>query len=448
MENRLRKPFIFIVYQGFEAELAESLQHLLESWGYQAFQCRQGDRVGEAFRSELRENIRKSDLVIFLISREFRWSPYCQAEAGTAMALEKPCIPILIPPSEREEAGFTVAPVVEGIQPIRASDRNFISSLQSEIIKLLSRSKESMTKLIANLLYLQETQLSGFAIHDVKKEASNRDDVRAKIQTIHEDYLLSQPKQAISRVWSTLGDPDCRASIVGNVKKFLLGEEKTVVLTFIGVSLKYSLHLITDALQEVEESRADVSIPKKTLQIRLVHMHEQSHILHALKDHRDIESIRESFGKQWPVTKAKWKAWCGAEIEFMEPALYRIDYIPPRVGIMLEVGKESFLYAGRCAFKQTDPHLPIFNLDVGENEYLFYSKNASTVPNDANCKAIDEFKASFNAYREVRNNTRDYTNMGVRHVDRSTSTVFRSVEKSDGSHVYQRNCDCIRTAHR
>jgi hypothetical protein len=105
VDKPLRKPFIFIVYQDFEHKLAANLQRLFETWGYEAFQCRQGDRDGEAYRRELRENIRKSDLVLFLLSREFRWSSYCQAEAGTAMALEKPYIPIIIFPATPEEVG-------------------------------------------------------------------------------------------------------------------------------------------------------------------------------------------------------------------------------------------------------------------------------------------------------------------------------------------------------
>jgi TIR domain len=404
MDNRLRKPYIFIAYQNFEHELAKNLQTLLETWGYEVFQCRQDHRDGEAYRKELRQNIRKSDLVIFLLSREFRWSAYCQAEAGTTMALEKPFIPILIPPADSDEVLKEIAPVLEGSQFLTATNADFISRLQMQIVETLAKSKESLAELISKLQNLQETELSGLTIHDIKKEIKDRECVYSTIQKIDESYRLSQPKKTISRTWSTLGDPACRASIVGNIEKLLRGDDKRVTLTFIGVSLKFSLHLITDALQGLDANNEGVSLPKKTLNINLVHMHDQSHILHALGDKRDIDSIGESFGKEWPTTKSTWKSLCGKAIEFVEPAVYRIDYIPPRVGIMLETGSQSLLYAGRCAFKQTDPRSHIFNLDVGENEYLFYS-SSGTDGDDPNYKAIKEFKASFNAYKEIQNNS-------------------------------------------
>jgi hypothetical protein len=429
VDKPLRKPFIFIVYQDFEHKLAYNLQRLLEIWGYEAFQCRQGDRDGEAFRRELRENIRKSDLVLFLLSREFRWSAYCQAEAGTAMALEKSYIPIIISPATPEEVGKEIAPVLEGSQFLFALDPDFISLLQSQILRILGRSKESLTKLISKLQHLQEIELSAPAIHDVGEETESRQRVLSSIQTIDENYRLSRPKKAVTSSWSTLGDPACKASIIGNIKNLLKGEDNKVALTLVGVSLKFSLHFITTALEELHVECAKAPPPRKTLSISLIHMHDQSHILHALGDQRDISSIRDSFGTDWATTKKAWKSLCGETIELFEPAVYRIDYIPPRVGIMLEAGDRSFLYAGRCAFKQTDSHSHFFNLDVGENEYLFYSKNWATKSDDTSLKAIAEFKAAFNAYREMHNN------LGITPIWESRPWIYRlllAIEELEG----------------
>jgi hypothetical protein len=405
MDSMMRKPFIFIVYKDFEHKLAYHLQLLLESWGYEAFQCRQGERDGEAFRRELRQNLRKSDLVLFLLSREFRWSPYCQAEAGTAMALEKPYIPIIISPADEKEAGQEIAPVLEGSQYLFASAPDFIASLQQQIVTTLANRKENLSELISKLQHLRDAELSGPTIHDVKIEKDRRGLVYSAIHNIEESYQLSQPKKTVVSAWSTLGDPACRASVIGNIKKLLKGTDKNVTLIFTGVSLKFSLHLITDALRGLNASGKEPPLPEKTLNISLVHMHDQSHILHALGDERDMTSIRESFGKEWMKTWSAWKSLCGEAIEFDKPVVYRIDYIPPRVGLLLEGGDQSFLYAGRCAFKQTDFRSHFFNLDVGENEYLFYSKNAETKGDDPSFKAIEEFKASFNAYKEIQNNS-------------------------------------------
>jgi len=405
MENHPRKPLIFIVYQNFEYTLAAALQTLLETWGYKAFQCRQDERDGEAFRKELRENIRTSDLVLFLLSREFRWSPYCQAEAGTAMALEKPCIPILIPPATHKEISEEIAPVLDGLQCISATDPEFISLLQARIAERLAKSNESLKGLVSRLQQLQETELSGLAIHDVHKERQSQSGVESAIKSIEKKYRLSQPKKTISSIWPSLSDPDCRASVIGNIENSLKSSSKKVNLTVLGVSLKYSLDLISTALEELHFESDGSALPRKTLLISLVHMDDQSHILHALGDVKDIKAIRTSFGASWPETKSKWKTYCGESIDWAEPVLYRIDYIPPRVGILLETGDQSILYAGRCAFKQVGLGLPIFNLDVGENEYLFYRKDKSTKAEDPNYKAVEEFRASFNAYKEIQYNS-------------------------------------------
>lgn len=405
MYNRERKPLIFIVYQDFEYELAYNLQLLLESWGYEAFQCRRDDRDAENFRKELREKFCKSDLVLFLLSREFRWSAYCQAEAGTAMALEKPFIPIIIPPANHDEVRKEIAPVLDGSQYLLATDREFVSLLQARIIKKLAGSKERLAQLILKLQGLQDSELSGLAISDVAEENRKKADVYSAIQKIGENYRLSQPMRTRLSAWSTLGDPSCKASIIGNIQRLLKGSDESVTLTFMGVSLKFSLPLITDALTELRTNVRDASIPKKTLNIRLTHMHDQSHILHALGDERDIQAIRDSFGTGWADTKKTWKSLCGSEIEFVEPVVHRIDYIPPRVGLLLEGRDESFLYAGRCAFKQTHNTAKFFTLDVGENEYLFYSTKSGTKSDDSSRKAIEEFKATFHAYSAMRNNS-------------------------------------------
>jgi len=70
-----RKPFIFIVYQDAEFDLANALKSLFECWGYDAFHCRQEERDSFFWKGELRVNIRKCDLVVLLLSTQIIHSP-------------------------------------------------------------------------------------------------------------------------------------------------------------------------------------------------------------------------------------------------------------------------------------------------------------------------------------------------------------------------------------
>lgn len=254
MQEAHRKPFIFIVYQNSEHTLAVGLQRLFEEWGYNVFQCRQGDRDGQAYRAELRENLRKSDVAVILLSREFQWSPYCQTEAGTVMALEKPYVPVLVPPARREDVGNEIAPVLEGVQLLYAADPNFISLLQAAVAKAIGRSKDSLKKLISRLQEIERSELSDFAPTNVEEDDAKRAYVHASIRDIESRYRLSQPKKRLLSLWPSLADSACKTSIVGNMTNCLGEEDDETVFTFAGVSLKYSLHLISDALEAFSKS--------------------------------------------------------------------------------------------------------------------------------------------------------------------------------------------------
>jgi hypothetical protein len=415
MELRSRKPFIFIVYQDFEHELAYHLQKLLEIWGYEAFQCRQQDRDDEFYRRELREKFRRCDLVILLLSREFRWSPYCQAEAGTTMALDKPFIPVIVPPATRDEIQKDkIAPVLEGAQFISAKNPKFPSLLKAQIVAELRESRARMDRLVSELRDIRGFNLPAEQTRDLHQEELGQQHVLSSIAKIDEKYRLLQPKRAALSFWPSLSDQSCRSSVIGNIKKLLAHEGEDVALTFVGVSLKYSLYMITDALREFHAENSVTPSPSKTLRITLIYMDSASHILHAFADERDIDAIRTSFGINWPAIKEEWKDLCAGSIHLQEPTLHRIDYIPPRVGLLLELGnpekrevpvKQSILYAGRCAFRQPNFPLPIFNLDVGENEYFVYTSSADSETGVLSAKAIEEFKSSVSAYKGIQNNS-------------------------------------------
>jgi hypothetical protein len=91
----LRKPRIFIAYQIAELTLADALHELFTSLGYEAFHCRTEGKDAEQYRKDLRQRLLLSDITVFILSREFQWSAYCQAEAGTVMAVDMPFVAVL-----------------------------------------------------------------------------------------------------------------------------------------------------------------------------------------------------------------------------------------------------------------------------------------------------------------------------------------------------------------
>jgi hypothetical protein len=421
MDDRLRKPFIFIVYDKSELALAASLQELFEAWGCDTFQCGQSRRKHKDFRDDLRENLFESDLVVLLLSREFCWSQYCQAETGSAMVLDKPVIPIIVSPAtEQEIESGEVAPVFAKYQCLFTADPDFVTKLESSLRDSLRERKTRLTHLRTRIQSLERSELHQPRFDHDEKDMDRRKAVESAVKHICEKYALYQPKKAISSVWPRLADEDCKESIVGNIRKSLEDRASATVLVFVGVSLKYSLKLIRIALAKSEIPSADKASTPKTLRITLVHMDSASYILHALGDGTDITSIRDSFDDfKWRKIYAEWQELCAERlIKLEEPILHRIDYIPPRVGLLID---DKFLYAGRCSIRpigdwdvpMSDVHGhgppgadydPKFNLDVGENEYHFYQRDSKTRNNDPTWRAMREFKGFVVAYRQSKFN--------------------------------------------
>ena len=88
--------------------------------------------------------------------------------------------------------------------------------------------------------------------------------VEESIAKLIDTYRLEPPKQELMRVWPSLeeGSP-ARHSIIENIKRSLLGGEGPTRLAFVGVSLKFSLALITQALSELPKpGPTAISSPK------------------------------------------------------------------------------------------------------------------------------------------------------------------------------------------
>jgi TIR domain len=447
MHDNLRAPYIFIVYQDSEVDLANPLQELFKGWGYEAFHCRQQHRDAQDYRVDLREKLFKCDVVVLLLSREFRWSSYCQAEAGSTMVFDKPFVPIIVSPATVQEIDQEIAPVLAKYQCVSTDDPDFLNKVEASLRSALDDRKARLTQLLATLQGLGSKEPGPSKIVYDGKETIRRSDVAAAVKNIEEKYLLYQPKKAAVTAWPSLTDDGCKQSIVGNIRKSLEDRKKDTTLVFVGVSLKYSLKLIADALVDLSKNgkptAAEASIPKK-LRITLVHMDSESHILHAMKDQLDTESIRDNFDDaKWLEIYDHWKTLCkSVAIELEKPIRHRIDYIPPRVGLLIDA---TYLYAGRCSIRligdhevpMTDVHsnlppppgnIPRFNLDVGENEYQFFirdpsAKHDDTPTNRAIYKAMREFRGSVVAYRQRR------FNAGIR-------SIWESAEWTDALDRY------------
>jgi hypothetical protein len=403
MGKQRRKPTIFIAYQSSERRLADSLWALFRAWGCKPFHCRHEQMDNAFYRKQLRKQLRECDLVVLLLSPEFQWSQYCQAEAGTTMALNKAFIPIIVAPATKESINRDIAQVLEGCDFINSADVDFIAKLNGRVSTQLRKRKAASRKVMARLARLANDRLEPLEAISGEEEEALADGVAEAVAGIDRRYRLHQPPRKLFNVWPSLRDEGCFESIVGNIVHSLNSPLASTDLVFVGVSLKYSLHCIRAALERVNRLHQGESPPKKKLAITMVHMDEQAHILHAL-NLPDIKIIKDNFVKDWPNAIAKWKTLCEANgIELVEPKPIRIDYLPPMVGILID---DSILYAGRCAFHRhgSGEHAPL-ELWVGELPYFFYRIGGHPTADAAAINAIREFKACLQAYHECTNNS-------------------------------------------
>jgi hypothetical protein len=414
--GKKRKKSIFIVYASHEEALAENLEELFKYWGFDAFFCRseiRDDSTSRGYRDFLRQRLLKADLAILLLSREFQWSPYCQAEAGVTETKNLPKINVLIPPANESQIK-EISPVIEGHQLLVANDPaqcgrhdggHFLTLLERKIRLALKTPRSP-----------QQTA-------DVNNERTAVRKVEASLTKVIENYRLSPPDKEVLGIWHSIantgaGQP-ARISIVESILKSLKDRKRSTDLVFVGVSLKYSLVLITQALAKLQLEFAGRKIkgPDKSLNIQLVHMDDHAHILHELADNDDIRNIRDNFYEDWPTTLATWEANCNvANVKLTPPKIIRIDYIPPRIGILID-GKK--FYAGRCSFEKVGV---TYRLMVGERDYFHYTPATSR-----GSKSIREFQDALEAYGEPNHN-------GV-------------VALSDSEEWIEHLCDCVKSYH-
>jgi hypothetical protein len=376
------RPFIFIVYSDYEHVLAKALKGLLESWGFDAFFCRQESRVlatAKSYRQDLAEKLANADLVILVLSNAFRQSPYCQAEAGATVTLDKPHIQIMIPPVSYPTIK-DVSPVIEGWHIIDGGQPlTVVDELRAQLAGTPKFSE----------LGLPRTT-------DPHAEKTWTDTLDAALVEAVARYRIEPPSRVSIGFWDTL--TDASRSIIDNIREAVATGETHVAV--VGVSLKYSIHILTTAIEEAAADAKASGQPAGPLTIELVHVDDQAYILHSLEDTIDIGNVLDYLRIGWPQRKSYWKDTCakaGIKIHIEDPVA--IDYIPQQVGIRIHglPGDSSVLYAGSCSFAHRGQQVTLL---VGEREYFYYSSRSANL---LATKAIAVFNQYLAQYRSPHN---------------------------------------------
>jgi len=386
---------VFIVYQSHEEKVAQLLKELFELWGLSAFYCRQPDasaNAREAYRELLATKLRTARGAILLLSLDFEWSNYCQSEAGAVVTLGIPAILFGIPPVEHKD--------LENVCRVFA-DRNLYEPCKPF-------SQEQFKTRIEEVLALKSSLL----VKNASRAVQLGEDIQAELLNIEEKYRSRPRERHVISAWPCItneieGD-SARRSIVEHIKNAVVSQKQVVEISAVGVSLKFSLGLITRAFRELQAELEHPNTARlvlgKQVKLTLVHMNDHSHILRAIRDNIDVTYIQVNLEAGLDSTKQVWNeaaSKCGFKLHIESCG---IDYIPPVLGVCIDVpGYDDTavtcgtLYAGRCAFQDVGGTPRLL---VGELPYLHY-----TYLDSKGKAAIREFTVALDVYRKSKHNT-------------------------------------------
>lgn len=91
-------------------------------------------KTGEDFRVWIKENIQNSDLIILLISRNYKNSEVCLNEMGASWILDKRVFPLLLPPIDFDNVGF----LHNSNQVLKINSRNDLFKLYEDLNHLIT----------------------------------------------------------------------------------------------------------------------------------------------------------------------------------------------------------------------------------------------------------------------------------------------------------------------
>lgn len=383
---------IFIVYLRSEIRMASSFAKLLKCWSPSIYFCEQENQTAKEFRTDLQDKLANAKLVVILLSRGVKWSNYCQGEIGAASSQKSTSVVVVIPPVKEGEI-VEIAPVLSGFRHVGVGDKSFLLKFKGQIEKGLGRRLPTDSKTRS-------------------KESECLDTIRRETRKVKRQYENTAPR-ILLRVWPgpalAPGQPAPHSML--RIINERLRVKEHLKLAIVGVSLKYSFRWLDRVFSGLgKPTKAGIQArPRRTLEIALVHMDDQSHILHALKSYaEDIGFIRKHFRRDWETTTNEWKTNCEKASIVLDVKPYCIDYLPPRVGVLIDYDEDDqnddcALYAGRCAFSDKGGG---FELLVGQLEYFHYlGRSDNKTEADIHRKAITEFKHALKVYRDPVYNT-------------------------------------------
>jgi hypothetical protein len=388
---------VFIVHADYDADLAQALIDLLVAWGFDAFSGRPGLRQlgGELYRTEVSQLLLRAEIVIPIVSNAFRHSLHCHAESGIAVALGKSQIPVLIPPVSYGNYA-QISPMIAAQHFIDGGGRDFAGELRVVLQRRLGEG--GMPK-----------------IYDVARERAFKKAADEALADLVESYTTVPPVAELTGIWPNgLTDKDAikaSRSVAAHLRRAVSEGETNLAVA--GVSLKFSVNIITEAINSLSALGRGNDRLRGPLNIVLTHVDDQAHVLHSIEDRTDIRSVVHYFRVDWTRRKSEWESAgrrAGIEVNVSEPAA--IDYIPQQAGIRIHSaeGGWSVLYAGQCAFEKAGfgLHTRATKLRVGEGEYAFYTDSLpSPYPSALETRGaeiIDIFNQYIRHYSESQHN--------------------------------------------
>lgn len=87
---------------------------------------------GKNFIEQIKNNVKDSKIVLFILSEHFFLSNFCLAELGAAWALNQNILPVIIPPISTTEYNST--PLL-GIQALDVLQRNFVENFLNDLVR-------------------------------------------------------------------------------------------------------------------------------------------------------------------------------------------------------------------------------------------------------------------------------------------------------------------------
>ncbi len=137
---------IFISYSSKDEEFANNIYDNCNKFNLKVFMAKHSINAGEIWSEKILNNLKKSEIVIYIASNNSLESKNVQNELGGALLTQKTIIPLLID-IEPEE----LPPWVAEYQAININDIDKLDYKMSQIVKKLKGNKTTIGLVIASI---------------------------------------------------------------------------------------------------------------------------------------------------------------------------------------------------------------------------------------------------------------------------------------------------------